>query len=46
MWIIVALIAVALLLWMLLSMANQPEPGDVRAVDLGSGICAEIPHPS
>ncbi len=45
-WIVAALIAVAFLLWMLLSMANQPEPGDVRAVDLAAGVCAGIPHPS
>ena len=33
-WITLALIGVAALLWMLLSLSNQPEPGDVRAVDV------------
>ncbi len=33
-WIIVTLLAGAVLLWMLLSLANQPEEGDVR----GAGV--------
>ena len=42
-WIIAALIGAAVLLWMLLSMANQPEPGDVRAVD-GIGLTPRSPR--
>ena len=31
-WIMALLIAVSILFWMLLSVANQPEPVDVRGV--------------
>jgi len=37
-WIIATLVAVAVLLWMLLSLANQPEEGDVREVGDGGPL--------